>query len=695
MKHFSLLLTSFLFFIAIHLSAQNSSPVLKGETVFDPNFHIYLCFGQSNMEGNAAIAADDKIGVDERFKVLTVAADDYQHLGRAVGEWNTAIPPLCRWNTGLTPADYFGRTLADSLPDSIKIGVIVVAMGGSGIDAFDKDNYTQYYNNADAWQKSLMDIYGGSPYAKIVEMAKLAQQSGVVKGILLHQGETNNGQADWPLKVKKIYSNLLEDLNIEANSIPLLAGEMLYQNQGGICWGMNSIIAKLPNHIPNSHVISSEGCTGTDDFHFTTIGARELGKRYGLQMLSLLKNYNTVEGQTVDSLAIESVNFTLLTGSSKKVPLTAVFADGHTQDISYKATYEISNRQVVDIENGTMKMLADGDATITASFKGALGQAQQVVFSVTATTFPLTNDLFNPKIWENGTFDETTQTLKTGQWGFGGWQYDGIDLSDYKYIVAKLGSANTADVTFNIYDGNSYWGSPASYKFGSSNQIVVTLDQAKKNDGSMLNPEHIYIAGFWSNGSNSFVIDSVFLSNSSEYDPPVVFVKDIQGIETTQLKGFQYELGSGPSACQTLVVSGNLLTTNITITSPTGFEVSLDSMQSFTSKVTLDQSNGEVAETNVFVRMKAGLTKSPNTGNLTIVSTGAFTKNVALTGIVSSKTGIEKHHNQGATVVSTQFYSITGQRLNTFEGMNGVFIVKKLMSDGSIQISKVNIYTKI
>ena len=76
MKHFSLLLTSFLFFLAIHLSAQNSAPVLKGETVFDPNFHIYLCFGQSNMEGNAAIAADDKIGVDERFKVLTVAADD-------------------------------------------------------------------------------------------------------------------------------------------------------------------------------------------------------------------------------------------------------------------------------------------------------------------------------------------------------------------------------------------------------------------------------------------------------------------------------------------------------------------------------------------------------------------------------------------------------------------------------------------
>lgn len=543
MKHFILLLAGIAFF-GVSFSSQGSDLHSNGEVGPDPNFHIYLCFGQSNMEGNALILDEDRIGVNERFRMMTVAPNDYQHLGRSVGNWYTATPPLCRWDNGLTPADYFGRTLADSLPDSVEIGVIVVAMGGSGIDAFDKDNYAQYYQNADAWQKSLMNIYGGNPYAKMVEMAKLAQQTGVIKGILLHQGETNNGQPDWPLKVKKIYYNLLEDLNIEPNSIPLLAGEMLYQNQGGICWGMNSIIAKLPDHIPNSHIISSDGCTGTDDFHFTTIGARELGKRYGLQMLSLLKTYHTVEGQTVDRLAIESTEFTLLTGSNKKVPLTAVFADGHTQDISYKATYEISNPQVVEMTNGTMKMLTDGEATITASFKGTLGQAQQVVFSIKATTFPLTNALFNPDIWADGSFDETSRTLKTGQWGFGGWQYGGVDLSDYKYIVAKLGSDNKADVEFKLFDGNSYWGASTSSKFGNRRQIILDLKNAKKGDGTSLDPSHIYIAGFWSNGNVPFVIDTVFLSNSSEYDttgindlsvthsePDVVDVYSIQGIK--------------------------------------------------------------------------------------------------------------------------------------------------------------------
>ncbi|HLP06209.1 MAG TPA: sialate O-acetylesterase [Paludibacter sp.] len=491
-------------------------PLSQLEAAPDPNFHIYICFGQSNMEGNAAIGSADRTGVNARFRVLTVAPDDYQHLGRTAGNWYTATPPLCRWDTGLTPADYFGRTLTDSLPDSIKVGVIVVAMGGSGIDAFDKDNYTTYYQNADAWQKSLMNIYGGNPYAKIIEMAKIAQQAGVVKGVLLHQGETNNMQADWPQKVQKIYNNMLADLGLAPNSVPLLAGEMLHQDQGGICWGMNSIIATLPYYIPNSYVISSDGCAGNgvDGFHFSTEGARELGARYGRKMLSVSKTYHTVAGQTVDHLQIGNTGFTLVTGAKQKIALNAVYADGHAQEIGFRAAYEISNPEVLRITNGFIETLKDGTATVTASYKGALGDQKQVVFNVTATTFPLTNELFNPNIFSTGSFDETTRTLKTGQWGFGGWQYAGVDLSGYKYVVAKLGSANNADIAFNLYDGDNYWGSPFSCKFGSKREVVVNLTTAKKNDGTPLDPHHIYIAGFWSTGAGPFIIDKVYLAKT-------------------------------------------------------------------------------------------------------------------------------------------------------------------------------------
>jgi len=541
----------------MHLPAQVSvhGSRTKNTTAPDPNFHIYICFGQSNMEGNAAIAADDKTGVNSRFQMMSVAPDDFQHMGRSVGNWYTATPPLCRWDTGLTPADYFGRTLVDSLPDSVKVGVIVVAIGGSGIDAFDKDNYTQYYQNADAWQKGLMDIYGGNPYAKIIEMAKLAQQKGVIKGILLHQGESNNGQTDWPRKIQKIYNNMLKDLNIEPNSIPLLAGEMLQQDQGGICWGMNSIIATLPYYIPDSYTISSKECTGNgiDGFHFSTVGARELGKRYGLQMLSISKTYNTIEGQTVHHLSIDSPNFTLLTGTSKRIPLTAVFVDGHSQDICYRASYEISNPEAVRITNGFIETLKDGAAVITASYKGALGEQKQVTFNVNATTFPLTNQLLNPNIFATGSFDETTSTLKTGQWGFGGWQYEGIDLSGFNYVVARLGSDNNSDVEFRLFDANNYWGSSTSSKFGNNREVTVNLKTAKKADGTALDPSHIYIAGFWSNGSSSFIVDKVYLSNTltgidniqdNTSEPAIVNVYTISGVRIrTQVKREQATLG--------------------------------------------------------------------------------------------------------------------------------------------------------
>jgi len=533
MKYAKLLFVSILF-ISTYLPAQvfTNSP-LKATVNPDPNFHIYICFGQSNMEGNAAIADSDRIGVNSRFKVMTVAADDYSHLSRAVGNWYTATPPLCRWYTGLTPADYFGRTLVDSFPDSIKIGVIVVAIGGSGIDCWDKDNYVQYYANAAAWLQGGMDIYGGNPYAKIIEMAKKAQQQGVIKGILLHQGESNNGQADWPTKVQKIYNDILADLSIIPNSIPLLAGEMLQKAQGGISSEMNNIIANLPFYIPNSYVISSAGCPGnTDGLHFTTLGARQLGKRYGLQMYSLLKTYSTVEGQTVDHLKIDSSNFVLLTGTTKRIPISAIYADGHVQDINFRATYVSTNPQAVRITNGYIETLSDGSATITASFKGVLGEQKQVIFTVNATSFPLTDIFFNPSIFATGTFDASTGALKTGQNGFGGWHYNnGLDISGYKYLVVKLKSVSSTGASFRIFDENNYWSTASGYNFGSATQIIVNTTNMKKDNSTTLsNPSHIYYAGFWSTGSSNIYIKDVYLTNNSDYSK----LTAVEGVQSTE-----------------------------------------------------------------------------------------------------------------------------------------------------------------
>lgn len=259
----------------------------------DPNFHIYLCFGQSNMEGNARPEAQDYENVPERFQVM--AAVDMTDPARKRGEWYTATPPLCRQGTGLTPADYFGRAMCEKLPD-VKIGVVHVAVGGTSIKGFMEEMCEDYIAGEADWFRSYMKSYDNNPFRRLVETAKKAQQFGVVKGILMHQGETDTGNPQWASMVKTVYERILDELNLSASNVPLLAGEVVRTENGGVCGGHNTAVDALPNTIPTAHVISSEGLDhGGDNLHFTAASYRTLGKRYAAKMLELLET-SAVEG---------------------------------------------------------------------------------------------------------------------------------------------------------------------------------------------------------------------------------------------------------------------------------------------------------------------------------------------------------------------------------------------------------------
>jgi Domain of unknown function (DUF303). len=241
------------------------------------------------MEGQGKIQTQDQT-VDSRFKIME--AVNCSNLGRTKGNWYPAVPPLARCYTGLSPADYFGRTMVASLPSNIKVGVVMVAVAGCKIELFDEDSYQAYLadpNTAD-WLRNIANEYGGNPYQALVDLAKLAQKDGIIKGVLIHQGESNTGDVLWPAKVKKIYNRLLNDLSLNASDVPLLAGEMV-STPNACCSSMNPIIDILPDTIPTAHVISSKGVTDTTDHtHFNSAGYRELGKRYGTTMLKVVYN---------------------------------------------------------------------------------------------------------------------------------------------------------------------------------------------------------------------------------------------------------------------------------------------------------------------------------------------------------------------------------------------------------------------
>lgn len=290
----------------------------------DPDFYIYICFGQSNMEGNADWEVQDE-GVDPRFQMLatcnfperTVKGNSSKKIpARQKGNWYTAECPIVSPVGKLGPSDYFGRTMVEQLPDK-KIGVIAVAMGGSPIEMFDKDLYWDKYqaNYNEWWAQIARNYYGENPYGRIIEMAKEAQKVGVIKGILLHQGCSNCGDPNWPNMVKKIYKDMLKDLGLRAADVPIFVGEVERKGdapQSGGCESHNVQVNRIPEVIPTGHVVSSEGLPGNgkDPWHFSAAGYRTFGQRYAEKVLDVMNHpekyvkYYTVDeritGGTVD-----------------------------------------------------------------------------------------------------------------------------------------------------------------------------------------------------------------------------------------------------------------------------------------------------------------------------------------------------------------------------------------------------------
>lgn len=63
----------------------------------DQNFWIFLCFGQSNMAGQAPIEEQDLMVSDRFLSMATTDGPD-----RQLGTWRKAVPPLCRADANIS-----------------------------------------------------------------------------------------------------------------------------------------------------------------------------------------------------------------------------------------------------------------------------------------------------------------------------------------------------------------------------------------------------------------------------------------------------------------------------------------------------------------------------------------------------------------------------------------------------------------
>ena len=206
-------------------------------------------------------------------------------------------------------------------------------------------------------------------------------------------------------------------------------------------------------------------------------------------------------------------SFELRLGDSKSLMVKARYADGSVDAVTAKANISVDDESVATLSGNKLVARKEGTTKLTVSYTSQSGVTKTLEVSVTVITpFPLTNAMFNPSIWEKGSFDESTRTLITGQYGFGGWQYaEGLDLSGFSKITVELGNDDDSAVSFRLFDKNNYWTDPAMYDFSGSRKVVVDLHNMKDKNGNKISPEHLYIIGFWSYGNKPIIIDRITL----------------------------------------------------------------------------------------------------------------------------------------------------------------------------------------
>jgi len=234
------------------LDAQKSAPAYNGPK---EKLHIYLLIGQSNMAGRAPFTQEEA-GVIDRVYLLNNS-----------DQWEPAKNPLNRYSTirkglgmqKMNPGYTFSQSM---LKDdcNVSIGLIVNAKGGSSIKQWAKG--TKFYDDA-------------------IRRTKGAMETGVLKGVLWHQGESDAKDSEYLEKLKLFIQNLRSDLGI--NDLPFIAGQV---NNVPL---INEQVAKLPDAVESTSFVHSEGLKCMDRWHFDAKSMKLLGQRYADEMKNVQK----------------------------------------------------------------------------------------------------------------------------------------------------------------------------------------------------------------------------------------------------------------------------------------------------------------------------------------------------------------------------------------------------------------------
>lgn len=226
--------------------------------------HIYVLMGQSNMAGRGKVT--DYYASYSHPRVITL---------NQAGEWVPAKHPLHFDKpkvAGVGPGLTFGIAMAEADPDVV-IGLVPCAVGGTPIAKWAPGAYDQKTHT--------------HPYDDAAMRIRKAMETGVVKGVIWHQGEGDSNPTSASVYLEKLEALIGRVRALVGNpKLPVVAGQLARYREGYQL--INQELVKLPGSIPYTAVVSSEGLWHRGDgTHFDSPSASEFGRRFAKGMLAL------------------------------------------------------------------------------------------------------------------------------------------------------------------------------------------------------------------------------------------------------------------------------------------------------------------------------------------------------------------------------------------------------------------------
>lgn len=232
----------------------------SGQTVPE-NLQLFLLVGQSNMAGRGVVEEADRAPIPGVFMLNKELA------------WVPAVDPMHfdrpeRIGVGLGRS--FAHTLLKANPNAA-IGLIPAAVGGTSLDQWSPD---------------------GELFADAVRRAKAAQKSGVLRGILWHQGENDATREADARSYRERWTKMISALRqqLGAAETPVVVGQLgeFLLPDRPLSAVVNEQLATIPLTVPLTTFVSSARLTDKGDrIHFNSAAYREFGRRYALAFLSL------------------------------------------------------------------------------------------------------------------------------------------------------------------------------------------------------------------------------------------------------------------------------------------------------------------------------------------------------------------------------------------------------------------------